>query len=90
MSKDIKIITYSQVLQELGETDQCSHLLLGNGFNSSLGISTKHENIFEKMIEKNLVYEQVKLQIQETGYDIEKLIGLLKNVLKQIEGLTNF
>jgi len=82
MSKDIKIITYSQVLQELGEADQCSHLLLGNDFNSFLGISTKHENIFEKMIEENLVYEQVKLQIQETGYDIEKLIGLLKECIK--------
>lgn len=90
MSKDIKIITYSQVLQKLGETDQCSHLLLGNGFNSSLGISTKYENIFEKMIEENLVYEQVKLQIQETGYDIEKLIGLLRGCIKTDSGFNEF
>lgn len=90
MRNDIKIITYSQVLQELELTSQCSHLLLGNGFNISLGISTDYKSIFEKMIEEDSIYEKIKLEIEQESYDIEKLIGYLKQCIKEDSNSNEF
>lgn len=90
MSEDIQIITYSQVLEELESSDQCSHLLLGNGFNVSLGILTDYKSIFEKMIKEEPVYQTIKLQMEEQNHDIEQLIGKLKDCLKAELNLTNF
>ena len=90
MGEDIKMITYSQVLQELESADQCSHLLLGNGFNNSLGICTDYENIFEKMVEEEPTYRKIESQMREQKYDIENLIGKLKESLKGKSNLTDF
>ncbi|MCY4332588.1 MAG: DUF4917 family protein [Cyanobacteria bacterium MAG CAR1_bin_15] len=90
MSEDIQVINYHQVLEELESTNQCSHLLLGNGFNVSLGILTDYKSIFEKMIKEESVYQTIKLQMEEQNHDIEQLIGKLKDCLKAELNLTNF
>ncbi|WP_180374286.1 DUF4917 family protein [Candidatus Synechococcus spongiarum] len=90
MSEDIKMITYPQVLQELKSTDQCSHLLLGNGFNNSLGICTNYRNIFEKMVEEDFIYKTVKSTIETIDYDIEKLIGSLKECINTDSSFNSF
>ena len=90
MSENIPMISYSKLLQELASTDQCSHLLLGNSFNNSLGICTNYKAIFERMAKKDPIYEKVKSQAEETGYDIEKLIGLLKKSIKKDSNSNEF
>lgn len=90
MSKDIRIITYSQVLQELESTSQHSHLLLGNGFNVSLGITTDYKSIFEKMIEEDSIYGEIKLKMEKENHDIEKLIGLLKECIERNSDFNRF
>ena len=86
MIEDIKIITYSEILRELelsSQSSQCSNLLLGNGFNASLGIATDYKSIFKKMIEEDSIYEEIRLTMEEQGYNLEKLIGLLERCVKE-------
>lgn len=87
MSKESKMIAYSKVLEELNESSQPCHLLLGNGFNNSLGISTDYESIFEEMTKEEAVYEKIKLEIKDENYDIEKLIDKLKCHLKKEDSI---
>ena len=49
MTEQPSIINYKQLLIELRKTEQDNHLLLGNGFNNSLGINTSYKGIFERM-----------------------------------------
>ena len=72
--------TYADVLDELPEQ---SHLLLGNGFNNSLGIKTEYENILEKMKEKNPVYKIIETKTKQCNYNIETIIGELKNKIQK-------
>lgn len=90
MNEEIRIVTYCQVLQELESTSQCSHLLLGNGFNASLGIATDYESIFERMIEENFIYREIKQEIENQGYNIEELIDKLEQCLKEKGSISNF
>ncbi len=54
-----------------------NHLLLGNGFNHSLGVNTSYKNIFDVMKLHNSSYNN--LIIDNDNYDIEGIIGRLKN-----------
>ena len=77
----IKLIGYRELLDELAKR-QPNHLLLGNGFNNSLGIGTSYKNIFEQMRQDYLGYGEVEKFLQEKDYDIEALIGYLKSQVR--------
>lgn len=63
------------MLSEIENTE--NHLLLGNGFNYSLGVNTGYANIFDVMKELNPIYNS--LNIENGNYDIEGIIVRLKN-----------
>lgn len=71
----MSLIKYSEMLSEIENTE--NHLLLGNGFNYSLGVNTGYKNIFEVMKEHNPIYNN--LIIENDNYDIEGIIGRLKS-----------
>ena len=75
----IELKTYSDILSELDNNGE-THLLLGNDFNLSIGIDTNYNDIFNKMKERYKGYKD--LTIEGDNYDIEKVIGKLKNQLK--------
>ena len=54
-------------------------MLLGNGFNNSLGIETSYQSIFEKMKEKYPGYKKVEADLGQPDCSIEVLIKNLKN-----------
>lgn len=68
------LINYTEMLSEIDEKE--NHLLLGNGFNYSLGVNTGYKNIFDVMKEQNSSYNN--LTIENGNYDIEGIIGRLK------------
>ena len=78
----INLISYQELLGKLAKS-QSNHLLLGNGFNNSLGIGTSYKNIFERMREEYPEYECIEHFLQQKDYDIEELIGYLKS---QVQG----
>jgi len=71
---EIHLINYEDVLQELEQSKPNNHLLLGNGFNLSLGIKTNYESIFNKMKENNKDFESVITE----NFNLEKFIGECK------------
>ena len=74
--EDILLLTYKEVLQLIDDKE--NHLLIGNGFNHSLGINTGYKSIFQKMIENNLgVYKAALPMVEESGFDLEEFIGRL-------------
>jgi hypothetical protein len=72
MSKII-LKTYQEVLEEIDGKE--NHLLLGNGFNMSLGVHTDYKSIFEEMKKKYAAYQSVEGAMKKHGYDLEKIIG---------------
>ena len=81
---EIKIKTYKEILSELN--NKKAHLLLGNGFNNSLGIETGYQSIFEKMGKEHTEYKDLTSKLDKYNYDIEKLIlDLRKQIKKQIQ-----
>lgn len=48
MEKDVSFISYNEMLKQI-EGQKNNYLLLGNGFNCSLGIKTKYSDIFKQM-----------------------------------------
>ena len=80
---EIKLETYTNVLNGLPRHEQ-SHLLLGNGFNASLGIKTDYENIFNEMKNRYPAYENIESELRNKGYDIEAIMAKLKSQI--IEG----
>ncbi len=78
-----KVITYEEVSYQL--QDQEAHLLLGNGFNLSLGIKTDYKSIFEKMSENYPQY--INLDMENNQFDIEKVIGKLKKQIKETDNI---
>ena len=82
MNKEEKLIEYSDLLKILEESDSENHLLLGNGFNSSLGILTTYDNIFEEMKQIYPPYRKVQSNLKQKDYDIEFLISKLKALVK--------
>ena len=75
---DINLENYFDVLKMLESSD--SHLLLGNGFNCSLGIKTDYHTIFEEMKKEYAGYIQLDNLFNK---DIEKLIGKLSERIKK-------
>ena len=72
--KNLNLIEYNQVIDEIKNIE--SHLLLANGFNRGLGVDLGYKTIFNKMKENSNEYES--LTIQNESYDIESIIGKLK------------
>lgn len=70
------MITYYELLDHLNKDNTDNHLLLANGFNSSLGVYTRYEDIFDKMRKKYNGYDELDIN---NNYDIEHIIGELKN-----------
>lgn len=69
------LVLYTQVLESLESTKPNNHLLLGNGFNLSLGVTTNYDAIFDIMKENNKEYES----IIGKNFNIENFIGECKN-----------
>ena len=74
----INLITYDELLKKLRNSKD-NHLLLGNGFNNSLGIATNYKNIFAQMKDNYSGYEKIESYLQKENYDIERLIEYMKN-----------
>jgi hypothetical protein len=74
--EEIILLQYKDVLERL-KNKEC-HLLLGNGFNNWLGVKTRYEDIFERMLkDQRSVYWDAKDIIAECDYDLECFIGKL-------------
>ena len=71
------MITYKDLLSQIENKE--NHLLLANGFNYGLGINTGYNAIFEKMIEDNSLYRDVRPLFIECGYDLEVFLGRLES-----------
>lgn len=56
----MRLVKYSEMLSEIENTE--NHLLLGNGFNYSLGVNTGYKNIFEVMKEHNPIYNTLNIE----------------------------
>ena len=78
MDKEVSFISYSEMLATL-EHQNNNHLLLGNGFNCSLGIKTRYPDIFKQMKLDNPNYES----IINDNFDLEEFIGTCKSNIKQ-------
>lgn len=63
MTENINFITYPEMLEQLETTNLENHLLLGNGFNLSLGIKTGYKDIFQQMKINNSDYKSVMEKI---------------------------
>lgn len=73
----IPVLKYKEVLENI--ENQENHLLLGNGFNRSLGVNTSYRAIFQKMIEsKHGLYKDVIKLAEDCNYDLEYFIGKLE------------
>lgn len=72
---DLNLISYNDVLQELEKSKPNNHLLLGNGFNLSLGIKTDYNSILNQMKKNNKEYESVI----SGDFDLEEFIGTCKS-----------
>ena len=81
---EIKLKTYQEVLSEL--SNEKAHLLLGNGFNNSLGVRTDYKSIFKEMEKEYAGYKDLASRLASYDYDIEKLISDLQ---KQIQNGEN-
>ncbi|MBU1122449.1 MAG: DUF4917 family protein [Candidatus Omnitrophica bacterium] len=84
----IEFKTYPEVLESLDNHN--NHLLLGNGFNGSLGVKTDYRSIFEKMKCDYKGYNDLTDVIEDAKYDLEKVIGILKSQLKEGGGQKSF
>jgi len=73
------LLTYNEVLKELEKTKPNNHLLLGNGFNLSLGVKTDYNTIYEVMKKNNKDYEGLDTK----NFDLEVFIGDCKENIKE-------
>lgn len=74
---DFNLKNYQDILREIREQSPC-HLLLGNGFNLSLGVQTSYKNILEEMEEHFSYHRNLQELCQSCNHDIEKIVGKLK------------
>ncbi len=80
--KQDTLLEYQKLLEVLEESQE-NHLLLGNGFNLSLSITTDYKSIFKKMKEEYRGYEDLESLFEnECESDIEKLLGKIKEKLE--------
>jgi len=77
------LLTYEEALGQAGKN---SALLLGNGFNASLGIKTDYKSIFEQMKTDYAGYQEIEHLFSDCDYDLEKVLGNLKESLRTKEG----
>ena len=89
MTEDTTLLTYCQLLKLLEKNSSPNHLLLGNGFNSSLGIFTDYKNIFQQMKQNYPQYADVEERLKNYDYDIEQLIKTLKGGLRKMRKRKN-
>ncbi len=82
MGNRTELITYSELLNNVDKNSN-NHLLLGNGFNNSLGVKTDYKSIFERMLKEESIYEKIKSKMQQYSYNVEKLIGVLSKSLNE-------
>lgn len=75
-----KLMTYPELLDSLSGKE--NHLLLGNGFNLSLGIRTRYEDIFAKMKDRNQHYHEIDDAMKTKEYDVEVLLAEVKQLIK--------
>lgn len=73
------LLTYKEVLKELEQTKPNNHLLLGNGFNLSLGVKTDYNTIYEVMKKNNKDYEGLDTK----NFDLEVFIEECKKNIKE-------
>ena len=79
----IEIINYKCLLDRLMlARPEPSHLLLGNGFNNSLGVRTSYREIFNRMKRRYRSYQKLEEFVEKKGYDIELLIEDLKKAVQ--------
>ena len=74
------IIDYTELLSRL-KWARPNHLLLGNGFNNSLGVRTNYSEVFLRMKKELSGYRKVEERIKDNGYDVEFLIEELKSTI---------
>ncbi|MDC7237509.1 MAG: hypothetical protein PQJ45_07010 [Sphaerochaetaceae bacterium] len=79
------ILSYDQVLSKLNQSLTQNNLLLGNGFNLSLGVNTSYKNIFELMKKNNKEYSIM----QSENLDIEEFIGKCKSNIREDNPIFN-
>ena len=60
-------------------------MLLGNGFNNSLGIGTSYSEIFDRMKREYPEYKKVERFMQKNSNDIEILIDYLKSKVEEAD-----
>jgi len=81
----IELKTYQDMLEELKilfPEKHLRHLLLGNGFNLSLGVNTRYEIIFKEMKKRYTGYEKIEPVFEnECDRNIEKLIEKMTDKL---------
>ncbi|MDP2585946.1 MAG: DUF4917 family protein [Candidatus Levybacteria bacterium] len=76
MTEQVNLLKYEDVLKKIEGKE--SNLLLGNGFNRSLGVNTSYSAIFQKMIQNDLgIYKDTEEAVKECDFDLEKFIGKL-------------
>jgi hypothetical protein len=77
MEEKIMVLKYPAVLERI--KNQTNHLLIGNGFNIGLGINTRYEAIFNKMIENDRgVYKEAMSIVKNCNCDLELFMGELE------------
>jgi len=82
--KEIVLKSYKELLKEI--SGQENNLLLGNGFNMSLGVKTDYKSIYDEMKISYKGYQEIEKEFEESNYDIEKIMGELGEKLTVSEG----
>ena len=90
MENQVNLKTYQEVLQELENNSNDNHLLLGNGFNNSLGIKTDYKSIFKEMKKEYQRYSVVEDVLSQHRYDIETLIYEFKKKIQDDDFLPEY
>lgn len=80
MTEEIILLKYPEILKKI-DGKEC-HLLLGNGFNRSLGVNTSYSAIFQKMLQNDFgIYKDAGDTVKRCDFDLEKFTGeLLKDI----------
>ena len=88
---DINLLDYKKIL-ELAENkgENKFHLLLGNGFNNSLGIKTDYKSIFQEMQKEYAGYQDLTDIMKEKNYDLEILLEGLETQIQSTNSNQNF
>ena len=88
---DINLLDYKKIL-ELAENkgENKFHLLLGNGFNNSLGIKTDYKSIFQEMQKEYAGYQDLTDIMKEKNYDLEIILEGLETQIQSTNSNQNF